>query len=67
MAYQYQNWCLYKTNIQLLNGLTEDVYFFSKRKPIRGTPCDLPKKFEVVLNERIGLPYLIERNEKNNG
>ena len=34
------------------------MYFFSKRIPSRGTPCDMPGGYEVAVNKRTGLPYL---------
>lgn len=59
MVYKFQEWSLYKTMITHLNGEIEPVYFFSKREPIRGTPCNLPKKYRVIKNERLGVPYLV--------
>ena len=34
------------------------MYFFSKRTPNRGTPCDKPGNMSVGVNKRTGLPYL---------
>ena len=58
MAYTYEGWTLYKREVTLRGGRNQTIYFFSKRKPKSGTPCDLPKGYKVGVNERTGLPYL---------
>ena len=39
-------------------GRNQTIYFFSKRKPKSGTPCELPSGYVVGVNKRTGLPYL---------
>lgn len=65
MTYKFENWGLYKTDVQIHNGLIKTLYFFTKWQPKKGTPCDLPEGYTVDVNERIGLPYL-KRNVDTN-
>lgn len=60
MAYMYENWTLYKQDVKLKDGRNRIIYFFTRWKPKRGKPCDLPNGYTVVVNERTGLPYLNE-------
>lgn len=61
MAHMYEKWTLYKQDIKLKHRRDKTIYFFTKRKPKRGTPCNLPDGYMVLVNERIGLPYLKEK------
>jgi hypothetical protein len=54
----YKNWTLYKGNVEFENGKTLTTFFFSKRKPKKGVPCDLLEGFDVDFNQRTGLPNL---------
>jgi hypothetical protein len=56
--YTYGLYTLYSTLVQLKNGKTQLIYFFSKQKPKRGTPAVFPEGFEVQISQRSGLPYL---------
>ena len=58
MAYVHDGWTLYTRDVELKGGRTQTIYFFSKRKPKSGTPCDLPSGYKVGVNKRTGLPYL---------
>jgi hypothetical protein len=58
MAYNYEEWTLYCKDVRLKYDIMQTIYFFSKRKPKSGTPCDLPDGYLVDVNKRIGLPYL---------
>lgn len=60
MAYKFRKWSLYKGIVKIgdKNKDDEEVYFLSKRKTRYGVPCNLPKEYIVVVNERTGLPYL---------
>ena len=59
MAYKYKEWTLYCKDIKLKYcNRTQTIYFFSKRQPKSGVPCDLPSGYEVKVNERTGLPFL---------
>jgi hypothetical protein len=59
MVYKYKEWTLYCKDVQLKNcDKIQTIYFFSKRQPKSGNPCDLPQGYKVGFNERKGLPYL---------
>lgn len=58
MAYEYNGWTLYKRDVNLKGGRKQTIYFFSKRTPKSGTPCDLPMGYTVGVNKRTSLPYL---------
>jgi len=61
MAYKHEGWTLYTRNVKLKGGRNQTIYFFSKRSPKSGTPCDLPNGYTVGVNRRTGLPYLKKR------
>jgi len=44
--------------VKLKGGRNQTIYFFSKKKPKSGTPCDKPNNMSVGVNKRTGLPYL---------
>ncbi len=58
MVYEQNGWKLYKRDVTLKGGRNQTIYFFSKRSPKSGTPCDLPPGYVVGVNKRTGLPYL---------
>jgi len=58
MGYTYEGWTLYCKDVKLKGGKIQTIYFFSKRKPKSGNPCDLPSGYTVGVNQRTGLPYL---------
>jgi hypothetical protein len=58
MTYEHDGWKLYKRDVILKGGRSQTIYFFSKRTPKSGTPCDLPAGYTVGVNKRTGLPYL---------
>ena len=58
MAYTYEGWTLYKRDVRLKGGRMQTIYFFSKKTPKSGTPCDKPGGYSVGVNKRTGLPYL---------
>ncbi len=58
MVYEQNGWKLYKRDVTLKGGRNQTIYFFSKRIPKSGTPCDLPPGYTVGVNKRTGLPYL---------
>lgn len=62
MAYQHGDYTLYTTEVKLKNGRMQTLYFFSKKQPKSGKPCDIPANKEVGVNKRTSLPYL--RNKK---
>jgi hypothetical protein len=58
MVYEQNGWKLYKRDVTLKGGRNQTIYFFSKRTPNSGTPCDMPPGYTVGVNKRTGLPYL---------
>lgn len=58
MAYTHGDYTLYKRDVQLKGGKMQTIYFFSKKTPKSGTPCELPMGYKVEVNKRTGLPYL---------
>jgi hypothetical protein len=58
MTYTYEEWTLYCKDVKLKCDVMQTIYFFSKRKPKSGIPCDLPDDYLVVINKRTGLPVL---------
>ena len=58
MAYTHEGWTLYCKDVKLKGGKIQTIYFFSKRRPKSGTPCNLPDGYKVEVNKRTGLPYL---------
>jgi hypothetical protein len=58
MTFRYKNWILYKSKIISENGSKRTIHFFSKYRPFKGEPCDLPKGAIVEIDKRTGLPLL---------
>jgi hypothetical protein len=56
--YQYGLYTLYSKHVHLKNGKSQQIYFFSKRKPRSGVPSIFPEGFFVEVSTRSGLPYL---------
>ena len=48
MAYVHDGWTLYTRDVKLKGGRTQTIYFFSKRKPKSGTPCEKPAGYTAV-------------------
>lgn len=58
MAYTHGDYTLYSREVKLKGGKVQRIYFFSKRTPKSGKPCDKPDAYVVGVNSRTGLPYL---------
>lgn len=58
MAYEYEGWTLYTRSVKLTGGREQQIFFFSKKVPKSGTPCEKPERYTVGVNKRTGLPYL---------
>ena len=59
MVYKYKEWMLYCKDVKLKHcNKIQTIYFFSKRQPKSGIPCDLPNDYKIEVNQRTGLPYL---------
>jgi len=64
MSYSYESWTLYKKDVTLKGGKIQTSYFFTKRTPKSGRPCNLPKGYMVRVNDRTGLPYLKKKSKR---
>jgi hypothetical protein len=58
MVYTHEGWTLYCKDVKLKGGKIQTIYFFSKRTPKSGKPCDKPDNMTVGVNKKTGLPYL---------
>jgi hypothetical protein len=58
MIFTQEEWTLYTRIFHFKGGQKQEIYFFSKRTPKCGTPCDLPDGYTVGMNKRTGFPYL---------
>ncbi len=58
MAYQMDGYTLHKREVTLKGGRTQTIYFFAKKEPKSGEPCDMPDGYVVGKNPKTGLPYL---------
>lgn len=58
MPFQKDGYTLHTREVTLKGNRIQRIYFFAKRKPKSGKPCDLPDGFKVGKNARTGLPYL---------
>jgi len=56
---------LYKRIIQLKNGYSMPIYFFSIKKPKSGKPSSLPNEYIVKENKRSHMPYLTKKATHN--
>lgn len=63
MVYTHGEWKLYVIEPNFKNIGKRKMYFFSKRTPKRGTPCDMPEGYKVGINKRTDLPYLQYKNK----
>jgi hypothetical protein len=58
MVYTYKEWTLYVMEPNFKNIGKRKMYFFSRRVPECGTPCDMPDGYEIILNNRTEMPLL---------
>jgi len=56
--YKYGEYTLYTKEVTLRGGRKQRIYFFSKKKQENAKPCPLPSGYEVLVNEKTGLPFL---------
>ncbi|MEM4257966.1 MAG: helix-hairpin-helix domain-containing protein [Candidatus Thermoplasmatota archaeon] len=62
--YVYDQYTLYKKEIEAADGKKTTIHFFSKDQPDQGIPTSLPKGYSVELNKKTGLPYLKKQKEE---
>lgn len=58
VPFTYEGYTLYSRMVELKNGGSRQIWFFSRRKPSSGAPAAKPAGFHVGVNERTGLPFL---------
>ncbi|EMR75558.1 hypothetical protein MBGDF03_01095 [Thermoplasmatales archaeon SCGC AB-540-F20] len=58
MVYKHGDWQLNVIETDFKNIGKRKMYFFSKKTPKRGKPCDMPEGYKVGFSSRSGLPYL---------
>jgi len=60
MVYMQGDFTLFVKYISLKGtpGKKWPMYFFSKKQPKSGDPCDMPEGYVVKVNEKTGLPFL---------
>ena len=57
-GFRFEDYTLYKKEIETKSGSKRTVRFFSKAEPENAEPIDMPKGYEVRKNKKTGLPYL---------
>lgn len=58
MPFLKDGYTLYTREVTLKGGREQRIFFFSKRKPKSGKPCEMPDGYKVGKNPLTGLPYL---------
>jgi len=59
MVYKQDGYTLYNMDVKLKNtDKVQPIYFFAKKTPKKGTPCDLPDIYKVGKNKRTGFLYI---------
>jgi len=54
----YKQYTLYKRETARHSGKKKTIHFFSKEKPGIGHPTQLPKGYQIAINNKTGIPYL---------
>lgn len=54
----YKGYTLYKQISGKRGGKKTTIHFFSKKKPNRGQPTQLPDGYQIAINKKTGVPYL---------
>ena len=58
MPYKKDGYTLFTREVKLRGGKKQSIYYFSKKLPKSGSPCEMPDGYAVGVNKRTGLPYL---------
>ena len=61
MVFIHEGWTLYTRIVHLKGDRNQEIFFFSKRTPKYGTPCDLPEGYTVGVGSRTGFLYLKQK------
>ena len=51
MAFTHEGWTLYCKDVKLKGGRIQTIYYFSKKTPKSGKPCDKPDNMKVGVNK----------------
>lgn len=62
-VYQYGEYTLYSKDVKLRSGRIQTIYFFSRKTPVSGRPCNKPDNFIVNINPKSGMPYLKKKQQ----
>lgn len=54
---------LYTKEVTLRGGRQQQIYFFAKKEKKDATPCAKPAGYEVVVNDKTGLPVLKKKKK----
>ena len=57
-VYRHGEYTLYTIDVKLRSGKTQNIYFFSKKIPEHGIPCDKPNDYTLGINSKTGMPFL---------
>ncbi len=59
MVYEVDDYKLHTRVVELKGGRKQSIYFFAKKVPKSGEPCELPEGYVLGgKNKKTGLPYL---------
>jgi len=64
MPYKHGEYILHRIDVNFKAIGKRPMYFFSKKISDKGTPCDMPDGYEVIVNKRTGLPLLKYSGDK---
>jgi len=54
----YKQYTLYKTESRSNDRKKTTIHFFSKEKPEKGKPAQLPEGYHIAVHKKTGIPYL---------
>lgn len=59
MVYKHGSYTLYKLDINWgRKKIKKTIYFFAKKTPKKGIPCDIPNGYNMGINKKTEMPYL---------
>ncbi len=61
--YKHGDYSLYRREVEDAEG-TRPVYFFAREQPAQGEACPLPAGYEVRVNSRTQVPYLVRVDDQ---
>ncbi len=66
MVFEYRGWRLYIREVKLKHTPPVTIYFFSRKIPNSGKPCEIPANKAVGVNAEVGLPFLTDLEQGPN-